>query len=199
MKLDLRLTHRSLDQLWCQAVVAFLFEDESLLTEYLSRLNEKLAGTLAPLIERHFLTGKRDEIILIAPQEMIRADKLLFVGLGPVSGYSSEILPYVIRNVSSTIERLKLSEFGIMVPWVEGREIDYAELIRFIICELADYYFMSKKDEVDFFLKVIVSIEGRFFADLQSLEKKLRIYFDPLAAEYSIVIDNSGSSVNEKV
>jgi hypothetical protein len=199
MRLDLRLTYRALDKLWCQAVVAFLFEDESLLTEYLPRLNEKLASTLIPLIERHFLTGKRDEIILIAPQEMIKADKLLFVGLGPVSSYSSEILPYVIRNLSLTIERLKLSEFGIMVPWIKGREKNYVELIRSIICDLADHYFMSKKDEVDFFLKVIVSIEGRIFADLQSLENELRLYFDPHLAEYSIAIDNSGGLVDEKV
>jgi hypothetical protein len=57
---------------------------------------------------------------------------------------------------------------------------------------------MSKGDAVDFSLKVIVSIEERFLVDLQSLEKELRIYLDPIM-DYSIVIDNNEGSENEKV
>ena len=188
MRLDLRLTHRCLDQLWCQAVVAFLFEDDSLLTGHFSKLNEKLSGSLTQLIDRHFLTGKRDELILIASQERIKADKLVLVGLGTISSYSSETLSHVIRNVSSALERLKLNEFGIMVHWVKGMKIDYLELVRSIICDLADYYLMIKRDEVDFTLKIIFSIEERFFADLQSLGQELRRHFDPIM-EYSIAID----------
>ncbi len=188
MRLDLRLTHRCLDQLWCQAVVAFLFEDDSLLTGHFSKLNEKLSGSLTQLIDRHFLTGKRDELILIASQERIKADKLVLVGLGTISSYSSETLSYVIRNVSSALERLQLNEFGIMVHWVKGMKIDYLELVRSIICDLADYYLMIKRDEVDFTLKIIFSIEERFFADLQSLGQELRRHFDPIM-EYSIAID----------
>ncbi len=188
MRLDLRLTHRCLDQLWCQAVVAFLFEDDSLLTGHFSKLNEKLSGSLTQLIDRHFLTGKRDELILIASQERIKADKLVLVGLGTISSYSSETLSYVIRNVSSALERLKLNEFGIMVHWVKGMKIDYLELVRSIICDLADYYLMIKRDEVDFTLKLIFSIEEKFFGDLQSLGQELRRHFDPIM-EYSIAVD----------
>ncbi len=198
MRLDLRLTHRCLDQLWCQAVVAFLFEDDSLLTGHFSRLNEKLAGSLTQLIDRHFLTGKRDELILIAPQERIKADKLLFVGLGTISSYSSEILSDVIRNVSSTLERFKLNEFGIMVQWVKEMKTDYVELIRSIICDLNDNYLLIKRDEGGFILKIIFSIDQKFFSDLQSLGQELRGYFDPIM-EYSIAIDNSRGWVNEKV
>ena len=198
MRLDLRLTHRCLDQLWCQAVVVFLFEDDSLLTGHFSRLNEKLAGSLTQLIDKHFLTGKRDELILIAPQERIKADKLLFVGLGTISSYSSEILSGVIRNVSSTLERLKLNEFGIMVQWVKEMKTDYVELIRSIICDLNDNYLLIKRDEGGFILKIIFSIDQKFFSDLQSLGQELRGYFDPIM-EYSIAIDNSRGWVNEKV
>jgi hypothetical protein len=190
MRLDLRLTHRYLDQLWCQAVVAFLFEGDSLLTGYLSRLNEKLAGSLVPLIDKRFLTGKRDEILLIASQERIKAEKLLFVGLGPVSSYSSESLSYVMSRVSSTLERLKLNEFGIMVPWGKEVKMDYVELIKSIIGNLVDYYFMSKGDAVDFSLKIILSIEERFFDDLRSLEQELRIYLNPII-DYSILVDRA--------
>ncbi len=198
MRLDLRLTHRYLDQLWCPAVVVFLFEGDSLLTGYLSRLNEKLAGSLMPLIDRHFLTGKQNELLLIASQERIKADKLLFVGLGPLSSYSSENLSYVMRRVSSTLEGLKLSEFGIMVPWGKEIKTDYLELIKSIIGNLIDYYFMSKGYAVDFSLKVILSIEEQYFADLQSFEQDLRTYLNPII-DYSILTDTSRGYVDEEV
>jgi len=199
MRLDLRLTHRCLDQLWCQAVVAFVFEDDSLLTGYLSRLNEKLAGSLTQLIDTDFLTGKRGELLLVASQERIKADKLLFVGLGPISSFSSETLSSVTRNASSTLERLKLHEFGIMVPWIEEMKTDYAELIKSTIRNLVEYYSMSERGVADFSLKVFFSIEERFLADLQSLGQELRRYLDSPAADCTIVIDDSRGSVNEKV
>ena len=189
MRLDLRLTHRFLDQLWCQAVVAFLFEDDSLLTGCLYKLNESLAGSLTPLTERNFITGKQEELVLIAPQERIKGDKLLLVGLGPISTYSSQILSSVIKKVSSNLDGLKLNEFGIMVPWVKEMKTDYVELIKSILKNLVEHYVMSKRDDVDFSLKVIFSIEERFFADLQSLEQELRIYLDPIV-ENSIEIES---------
>jgi len=199
MRLDLRLTHRCLDQLWCQAVVAFVFEHDSLLTGYLSRLNEKLISSLTPLIDMHFLTGKREELFLIASQERIKADKLLFVGLGQAGSFSSKGLSSVMRNVSSTLERLKLHEFGIMVPWAEEMKTDYVKLIKSIIRNLVKYYSMSKRDADDFSLKVFFSIEERLLADLQSLGQELRRYLDSPAADCTIVIDDSRGSVNEKV
>lgn len=196
--MELRLTHRFLDQLWCQAVVVFLFEDDSLQKGYLSKINEALDGSLTPLIERHFITGKRDELILIASQKRIKADKLLFLGLGPVSGYSNKILPSVMRKLLSSLDKLKLYEFGIMVPYFEEMKTDYEKFIRTMICRLVDYYVKSKKDVVDFSLKVLVSIEEHVFSDLQSLEQSLRSYLDP-RMEYTIVIDDSRGSTDEKV
>jgi len=191
MKFDLRLTHRFLDQLWCQAVVAFLFKDQSLLTGYLSRLDEKLTGTLTQLIGKNFLSGKRDELILIASQERIKADKLLFVGLGSPKSYSFEILSAAIKKISSTLEKLELYEFGIMVPWVKGIKIDYTELIKYTISNLIDYYSIYKRDAVNFLLKVIFTVDEKNFPDLQSLRRELKTCLNLPASDYSIAIDNS--------
>ena len=191
MRLDIRLTHRFLDQLWCQAVVAFLFKDTSLRTGYLSRLDEKLTGDLSQLIDTNFLTGKRDEIILIASQERIKADKLLFVGLGSPRSYSFEVLSSAIKKISSTLERLGLYEFGIMVPWVKGIRADYIELTRLTIITLIGYYGIHKTDAANLLLKIIVTIDQKMSHDLQSLEQELRAYLDLTASDYSIAIDNS--------
>ncbi len=191
MRLDLRLTHRFLDQLWCQAVVAFLFKDKSLLTGYLSRLDEKLTGTLTQLIDTNFLTGKRDELILIASQERIKAEKLLFVGLGSPKNYSFDVLSSAIKKISSTLERLALYEFGIMVPWIKGIKADYIELTKLTIRNLVDYYGIHKRDAVNVSLKVIFTIDEKIFPDLQSLEQEVRTFLDLPASDYSIAIDNS--------
>jgi hypothetical protein len=191
MRLDIRLTHRFLDQLWCQAVVAFLFKDASLRTGYLSRLDEKLTGDLSQLIDTNFLTGKRDELILIASQERIKADKLLFVGLGSPRSYSFEVLSSAIKKISSTLEKLGLYEFGIMVPWVKGIGADYVELTRLTIITLIGYYGIHKRDAANLLLKIIVTIDEKMSHDLQSLEQELRAYLDLTASDYFIAIDNS--------
>ena len=198
MKLDIRLTHRFLDQLWCQAIVVFLFEDDSLQKEYLSKINETLTSSLTPLIDTHFITGKRDELILIAPQERIKAEKLLFVGLGPISGFSGRILPSVTRQLSSSLDRLKVNEFCIMVPRFNGKSVDYERFVKSMIRGILDSYSKMKKETVNFILKVFVSVEEDVFPDMHVLQQSLRGYLDP-RVECTIVIDSSRGLRNEKV
>jgi len=191
MKLDLRLTHRFLDQLWCQAVVAFLFKDKTLLTRYLSRLDEKLTGTLAQLIGNNFLTGKRDELILVASQQKIKAKKLLFVGLGSKKNYSIEALSSAINKIALTLEKLQLNEIGIMLPWIEGVKTDYMDLIKCTINSFIDYYSTYKRDADNFLLKVIFTVDEKKISDLQFLRRELRTYLNLPESDYSIAIDNS--------
>jgi hypothetical protein len=198
MKLDVRLTHRFLDQLWCQAVVVFLFEDDFLQKEYLSKINETLACSLTPLIDTHFITGKRDELILIATQERIKAGKLLFVGLGPISGFSGRILPALTRRLSSSLDRLNVNEFCIMVPRFDGVKKDCEKFVKSMIRGIMNHYAKRKKDAVDFILKVLVSVEKDVFCNMQSLQQNLKSYLDP-RMEYTIVIDESRGINNEKV
>ena len=167
------------------------YYDQSLLTGYLSRLDEKLTGTLTQLIGKNFLSGKRDELILIASQERIKADKLLFVGLVSPKSYSFEILSAAIKKISSTLEKLELYEFGIMVPWVKGIKIDYTELIKYTISNLIDYYSIYKRDAVNFLLKVIFTVDEKNFPDLQFLRRELKTCLNLPASDYSIAIDNS--------
>jgi hypothetical protein len=190
MKLDLRLTHRFLDQLWCQAIVVFLFEPTSRQEEYLSKINKALASSLTPLIDTHFITGKKGELILIAPQYRIKAEKLLFVGLGPASNYSARILPGVARKVSSALGRLQLDEFCITIPVFEAQNRQYETFVRSMVCGTVDHYEQEKKGVVDFILRVFVSIDRDVCSNMQSLEQSLRSYLDP-HKEYTIVIDES--------
>ncbi len=198
MRLDVRLTHRFLDQLWCQAIVVFLFEDISLQKEYLLRINKALAGSLTPLIDTHFITGKKGDLILIAPQERIKAEKLLFVGLGPVSGYSVRILPSVARKLFSSLDRLHVDEFCIMVPRFDGDKKQYEGFVRSMIQGTMSYYEKREREAASFILKVLVSIDEDICSNMRTLQESLRSYLDP-RMEYTIVIDESRGLHDEKV
>jgi len=198
MKLDVRLTHRYLDQLWCQAIVVFLFEDLSLQKECLSKINETMANSLTPLIDTRFITGKRDELILIATQDRIKAEKLFFFGLGPISHYSGRILPAVTRRLSTSLDRLNVHEFCIMVPRFEGIKKDCEKFVRSMIRGITNHYEKTETDAADFILKILVSVEEEVFSNMHSLQQGLRSHLDP-RMEYSIVIDDSRGLRNEKV
>jgi len=198
MRLDVRLTHRFLDQLWCQAIVVFLFEDISLQKEYLLRINKALAGSLTPLIDTHFITGRKGDLILIAPQGRIKAEKLLFVGLGPVSGYSVRILPSVARKLCSSLDRLHVDEFCIMVPRFDRDKKQYEGFVRSMIQGTMSYYEKREREAASFILKVLVSIDEDICSNMRTLQESLRSYLDT-RMEYTIVIDESRGLHDEKV
>ena len=54
MKLDLRFSERPLEDIWCQAVVALVFQKPNLAGGVLSGLNEKMVGFLTYLEEKGF-------------------------------------------------------------------------------------------------------------------------------------------------
>jgi hypothetical protein len=198
MRLDVRLTHRFLDQLWCQAIVVFLFEDISLQKEYLLRINRALAGSLTPLIDSHFITGKKGDLILIAPQQRIKAEKLLFVGLGPVSGYSVRILPSIAEKLASSLDGLHVHEFCIMVPRFDGDKKRYEEFVRSMIHGAVSYYEKGKREGASCILKVLVSIDEDVCSNMRTLQESLRSSLDP-RMEYTIVVDESRGLHDEKV
>jgi hypothetical protein len=198
MKLDIRLTHRFLDQLWCQAIVVFLFEDDFLQKEYLSKINKTLASSLTPLLDTQFITGKRGELTLIAPQDRIKAEKLLFVGLGTVSGYSARILPALTRNLSFSLDRLHINEFCIMVPRFEGKKKQCETFVKSMILGTMSHYENSRKDVVDFTLKILVSIDRELLSNMQSLQQNLKGYLDS-HMENTIIIDESRGLHNDEI
>jgi len=184
MKLDLSLTCRDLNQLWHQAVVGFLFENETFYNGHLHELNKKLENYLSHLSGSHLLTGKQEEVFLIDPQDKINADKLLFFGLGPISGYLPDIIDIVTEKASITLERLQLYDILIIVSYENKIKTPYIDLIKSIIINLIECCNKKKFDE----MKVVFLIEEPYMEDLKNLKKELGSYFDPLV-DYSILIE----------
>lgn len=184
MKLDLLLTCRDINQLWFQALVGFLFENETFSNGHLHKLNKKLENQLSYLRKNHLLTGKQEEVFLIAPQDKINADKLLFFGLGPISGYSQDIIDSISKKALITIERLHLYDILVIISYEKKIKAHYKDLIQSIIINLIHYCNKKKCDE----MKVVFLIEEPYKEDLKDLEEELRSYFGPIV-DYSILIE----------
>lgn len=188
MRLDLRFSIRPLEELWCQAVAVLVFQGPSMDYGALSILNRKMAGYLKNLAERGLWTGAAGENLLLATQNMIKADKILFHGMGPKSRFSEEILKKEITVLGSSLDKIGVSEFGISIPVVEGSEKRYGSYLELSVTDLTGVYHERHKEDPDFLLKIIVSVDRLFEGLLDPVVKNLREHFHSML-EFSIIRD----------
>ncbi len=184
MKVDLLLTCKSLNQLRYHAVVGFLFENETFSSGYLQQLNDRLENYLTYLRENQLLTGKQQEVFLVAPQEKINTEKILFFGLGPVNAYSQDMIDIAIKKALLTLEKLYVYDLLILISSENIMKAVYIDLIKSLMAGLINYCNEKKKGEFN----VVFLIEEHYKNDLKNLEKELRPYFNP-TFDYSILIE----------
>jgi len=194
MRPDIRFTDRPLEDLWCQAVTALVFQSPSMKMDVLSSLNEKMTGIMANILEDGRWTGEKGEDFLFATEDMIKSDKLLFHGLGLRSEFSISLLEEEVGNLGSTLDKLGVSEFGIHVPVTEGLEVEYGSHIELSAKSLLNAYYKNHKDEPDFNLKMIFSVGIKFMDILDPVVERLRRYLDPMP-DYSIIIDKNRTQI----
>ena len=122
MRLDLRFTSMPLDELPCQAVVAFVFQDGFIIDGSFSRLDVKLGGLVSRLERNRVLTGARGERLLVASQGMIRSDKVLFWGMGSSTDCTREVLALRMEELGEVLSKMRVNVFGLHVPQVGGKQ-----------------------------------------------------------------------------
>ena len=188
MRLDLRFTKRPIEDLWCQAIVALVFQDEDMLSATLSSLNIKMAGALSNLVQKMILTGARGEKTLLATELMIKADKLLLYGLGNRKDYNKESLEECVDSLACSLDRIGINDFGIFLPVEEGSESRYPYQLEIVTTGLVSFFQETHRSESGFLLKIVFSIEDRMMDILSQVELRLRKCFTP-ALDFSIIID----------
>ncbi len=188
MKLDLRFSERPLEDLWCEAVVAFVFQRTFLMKGGLSGLDAKLGGMLGRLEQSGFWAAKRGEDLLVASQGRIKAEKVLLCGLGPAAQGGSSCLPEQVERVGGVLERLRVRDFAVHIPMVEGEETEYPEQLEAATRNLATPYMRASLEAVDPVLKIVFSIERFFPGSLVPLTGKLRSRLEP-GFDLSVVVE----------
>lgn len=193
MRLDIRFTIRSIEDLWCQAVVLPVFERDTSLI--LNNINRKMGGSIEKLLNSGIWNGKAGEKLLLATQNAIRADKLLIHGMGETADYSINVLKKEIYNIGLALDKMKVNDFGIFIPRVREPEPEYGLHIDTAVKYLAKLYLSRYKDEPDFILRILFSFEKQDAGIIENEAEKLRKYFSPLS-DCSIIVEKETTQNN---
>jgi hypothetical protein len=189
MKLDLRFTARPLEEVWCQVAVALVFEGTDDKGDAASGLDVKTSGYLTYLRERGFLTGADGETILLASQNMIRAEKIFLKGLGAREEFTLGLLSKRIEEIGAALDKIEACDVGIRIPLVELREVAYATLLETACMNLLNPYLIQHKEDPDFLLKIVFSVGTGRMGELESALRPLRESFSS-SLDTTIVFDS---------
>jgi hypothetical protein len=190
MRLDLRFSTRPLEDLWCQAVALLVLQERDFTEGPLFGLNIKMGGFLAHLKTKGVWTGSKDERLLVASQNMIRSDKLVFCGLGARSSYDLSILEQGIHDLGATLDKMRINEFGLAIPVTGGSDMDYLHQLETSLPHLLNPFYKHHQHDKDFLLKVIVSVDKVFINLLDPVADRLRQYFASLV-DVSVIVDRT--------
>jgi len=190
MKLDLRFTVRPLENLWCDTVIALVFQNPFRYGNDVFGLDRKTSGALTRLWKKGFLTGEKAETLLMAAQNMIRADKILLKGLGPHSDYGVECLGERVLELGNTLMQMTINDIAIRIPVAEDPAPAHGVYIESACTHLVDAFLMKHEKDDDFILKMVVTSDEPWAHDLESTIRHLKEYFMS-KLDYTIIIDRT--------
>ena len=177
MKLDLRFSERTLEDLWCEALVALVFQRKFLTPGVMNGLDGKLGGFLGRLEERKIWTGAHGENLLVASQGMIKAGKVLLWGLGSSLDCDLACLAGRVEEAGVALVKMHIQDFGIHVPMLEGREGEYPAHLETVVGRLVDPYLQAHRRDPGYRLKIVFSLDrfqtGPMLPAVESLRKSL--------------------------
>jgi hypothetical protein len=177
MRLDLRFSDRSLENIWCQAVTGFSFYPPDLETSGLENLDMKMSGMLSDLIAKRRWTGERGESFLLSSQGTIPAEKILFYGLGTISDFNVEILKGSVQSLGYALNKLAVNDFSIYLPLIEGFENEYTIHVEHSVPALVQPFFEAHETENEFFLKIVYCVNQEMIHLIAPIVDRLRDYF----------------------
>jgi hypothetical protein len=188
MKLDLRFSERPLEDLWCEAVVALVFQRKFLTMGALAGLDGKLGGLLGRLEEGEIWTGAEGENLLVASQGMIKAEKILLCGLGPAPDCDPACLAGRVEQAGVALLKMHVQDFGIHIPAMEGRESEYPSHLETAVHHLVSPYLRAYCKNAEFRLKVVFSLERFLTGPMLPAVESIREGFGP-EVEVSVVLE----------
>lgn len=112
---------RQLDQRETELLVCGVFSDERPLQGAAGLIGWRLAGMLDRLLETGFFGGEADETLLVPGKPRLSAEKLVFVGLGPRSGFDLARAERALVRVVTVARELDVRSMIVEVP---GRHVE---------------------------------------------------------------------------
>ena len=188
MKLDLRFTARPLEDVWCQIVVALVFEGTVANGDCAFGLDVKTSGYLTALRERGFWTGEGGDTLLVASQSMIKANKILLKGLGARHDFTPGLFSERIEEIGIALDKMAVSDIGIRIPVIQGGGVEYTSLLEAACVHLVEPFLIRHRDEPDFLLKIVFSVDADQIGEIESTVRPLKEHFRS-KIDFTIIFD----------
>ena len=112
---------RKLDAIGTEVIVAGIAADERPPHGLAGLLDWRMAGKISALVERGFVSGNIEEVVLIPGKPKLRFDKVLLFGVGRRDDFSEPVFRVVIGKMLATLEGLRARSAVVELP---GRHFD---------------------------------------------------------------------------
>jgi hypothetical protein len=112
---------RRLDEASAELCACSLWSDERPVRGLAGLLDWRLGGRLSALLKNGFLTGRREEKLLVPGKPYLPFEKLLFVGLGPCGDFDDDGFRHAMRVLAAALVGLRVRRAVVELP---GRGTD---------------------------------------------------------------------------
>jgi len=130
---ELIVSPHPIDQETTELLAVGFFEDERPLRLEAGFVDGCLNGIISSRLAQGFMTGELGEITLIPATSQIQADKVLFVGLGPVTGFSYGRIRELTQRVLEVCMGLQVRDVAMAFPRPRGFVVEWDKLMEVMI------------------------------------------------------------------
>ena len=188
MKLDLRFVEVSLEDLWCEAVAALVFQEPLDSQGAIFSLNSRTGGYLTSLEESGFFKGSFGSTVLLASEGRVKADKILLKGLGPKADCSLEAFLRCVGDLGDSLSKLRIRDMAVWIPLPAEVGKDRVAFYREACITLLHPYEETYGADSEFYLKTVFSFPHSLQGSLEGIAESLKSAFGHLDSCSIVVV-----------
>lgn len=189
MKLDLRFVEVSLEDVWCEAVAALVFQEPYETQGAIFTLNTRTRGYLSFLRESGFFKGSLGSTILLASEGRVKAEKIVLKGLGPRADCSPDAFMRCVEELGESLARLMVRDLAVWIPLPEKLERDPSGFFCDACMTLLQPYVRMYGMDSGSCLKTIFSFPREVLGFLQDIAGNLKNVFHHLESCSVVAIE----------
>jgi hypothetical protein len=130
---ELIVSSQAIDQQPSEIIAVGFFEDERPLRSEAGFIDSCLGGMISSCLKQGFMTGHLGETTLVPTNRRVRADKILFVGLGEVMAFCPGSVRVLAEHVIKVSLGLQVYDIAMTFPDPLAFGLGWAKLIEAMI------------------------------------------------------------------
>ncbi len=130
---ELIVSSQAIEEQLSEVIAVFFFEDERPLRSEARLIDWLMGGMISSRIGQGLMTGKLMETTLIPANENVKADKILFVGLGETKAFCYERVSELAEKVVKTCLGLQVYDVVMTFPNPQQFGLEWGKLIEALL------------------------------------------------------------------